>query len=501
MNEKWIIFAKDSNSPYFRNKIWVDAMHLWKDYGIDDTFIGISSKENDIDYLIVQSSWLKAGETFFAKIKDNLNLFEDIIDQAKVNGEKMNAFTEKLFHMDLSKKKTEELIVLYKEFTEFQAREYALGVLLPLVDLGGSSLVEGKLKEFLKEKVSDENYLEYHQVFTFPSNDSFQEEQEFDLLELYGSLSDNEKNVLLKDNALDVFKKDFIDVYEKIVLHTAKYCWVYYVYAGPAYTEKDFIGFLQDYLKKGINAQDEIDKKKERRKIMEEKKAKYVLELKPDVMTQKIIDLSGKLVWAKPRRKDLQSKSYYHIEKLQIELGKRFSLSLSEVRACPLSMMESGEIDKEIIKEIIRVHVLVPENGETQFLYGKDAEQFISTEIKAVEEKEVSESNEIKGTCACPGEIIEGKAKIVNKPVDMAKMEYGDILISVATTPSIVPAMKKASAIVTDEGGLTCHAAIVSREMDIPCVVSTHHATKVIKDGELIKVDSVKGILTKVKEF
>ena len=77
----------------------------------------------------------------------------------------------------------------------------------------------------------------------------------------------------------------------------------------------------------------------------------------------------------------------------------------------------------------------------------------------------------------------------------MKKMNYGDILISSATTPAIVPAMKKASAFVTDEGGLTCHAAIVSREMNKPCIVGTLTATKLIKDNDIVEVNATKGIV------
>ncbi len=81
---------------------------------------------------------------------------------------------------------------------------------------------------------------------------------------------------------------------------------------------------------------------------------------------------------------------------------------------------------------------------------------------------------------------------------DMAKLQQGDVLVSVATNPALLPAMKKASAIVTNMGGLTCHAAIVSRELGIPCVIGTKIATKWLKDGDKIEVDANTGIVRKV---
>jgi pyruvate, water dikinase len=61
------------------------------------------------------------------------------------------------------------------------------------------------------------------------------------------------------------------------------------------------------------------------------------------------------------------------------------------------------------------------------------------------------------------------------------------------TTPDYLPAMYKAGAIVTDEGGVTCHAAIVSREFDIPCIVGTQNATSILKDGDQVTVDAMNG--------
>lgn len=74
-------------------------------------------------------------------------------------------------------------------------------------------------------------------------------------------------------------------------------------------------------------------------------------------------------------------------------------------------------------------------------------------------------------------------------------MKEGDILISSSTNPDLLPAMKKAGAIVTEMGGITCHAAIVARELHIPCVVGTKIALKAIHDGDQLDVDATKGIV------
>jgi pyruvate,water dikinase len=85
--------------------------------------------------------------------------------------------------------------------------------------------------------------------------------------------------------------------------------------------------------------------------------------------------------------------------------------------------------------------------------------------------------------------------RVVETKADFAKMKAGDILVSMMTRPEFVPLMKIAAGIVTDEGGLTCHAAIVSRELKKPCVVGTQKATSILKDGDLVELDADRGIV------
>ncbi len=113
---------------------------------------------------------------------------------------------------------------------------------------------------------------------------------------------------------------------------------------------------------------------------------------------------------------------------------------------------------------------------------------------KMLQESEfkVSEAPILSGAPASPG-IGTGPAKILKSPKEINKVKPGDVLVAPMTSPDYVPAMKKASAIVTDQGGATSHAAIVSRELGIPCVVGTKDATKLLKDETVVTVDGARG--------
>ncbi len=98
----------------------------------------------------------------------------------------------------------------------------------------------------------------------------------------------------------------------------------------------------------------------------------------------------------------------------------------------------------------------------------------------------------VNGLAASPGSA-SAKVSVVPETADIAKVQKGDILVTKMTSPDWVPIMKRSSAIVTDEGGLTCHAAIVSRELGIPCIVGSGNATKRLEDGKVVTVDGYRG--------
>lgn len=107
--------------------------------------------------------------------------------------------------------------------------------------------------------------------------------------------------------------------------------------------------------------------------------------------------------------------------------------------------------------------------------------------IKAADAKIIA-----KGQGASPG-VGRGPVKIILDPKQINRMAQGDVLVTDMTTPDFVPAMKKAAAIVTNAGGRTCHAAIVSRELGVPCIVGSKDGTQIMKEGQMVTVDAVHG--------
>ncbi len=153
-------------------------------------------------------------------------------------------------------------------------------------------------------------------------------------------------------------------------------------------------------------------------------------------------------------------------------------------------------IHMEKLAKELEEHYQVPQDIE----WAKENNQILIVQTRPVttikEAVEVELETEVPvlltGAPASPG-IASGPVKILQAPSEMDKVGTGDILVAKMTTPDFVPAMKRAVAIVTERGGRTAHAAIVSRELGIPCVVGVEQATTSLSDGQVITVDGSKG--------
>ena len=138
------------------------------------------------------------------------------------------------------------------------------------------------------------------------------------------------------------------------------------------------------------------------------------------------------------------------------------------------------------------------ENGEFYVVQARPVTTLGGNGGKKLAEKgkEQKEAGKIilKGLAASPG-MASGPVRLYREEESLDVVKKGDILVTVMTSPDMVPAMTRAAAIVTDEGGMTCHAAIVARELGTPCIVGTREATTLLKDGMIITIDGSRGVV------
>ncbi len=181
---------------------------------------------------------------------------------------------------------------------------------------------------------------------------------------------------------------------------------------------------------------------------------------------------------------------------IRLKMDKKllYYASMAELNS---ALSGQHSLNKEILKDRSKFCVWVANTESTQkILAGKEAREFLKT-VKFKEAKKIEKVLVIHGTVASVG-YAKGTVRIVNKTSEINKVKEGDVLVSVATHPGLLPAMKKACAFVTDAGGITSHAAIVAREMGKPCIIGTKIATKILKDGDLVELDTKRGDIKKI---
>ncbi|GFN34566.1 phosphoenolpyruvate synthase [Tepidimicrobium xylanilyticum] len=164
--------------------------------------------------------------------------------------------------------------------------------------------------------------------------------------------------------------------------------------------------------------------------------------------------------------------------------------------------------DEEILKLIdfgLKIEELYGSHQDIEWGFDKETKELYilqSRPITTIKEDEKlenkTESLELKslvrGLAASPG-IGMGKVKKIKDISEISRIEEGDVLVTVMTNPDMVPAMRRANAVVTEEGGRTCHAAIVSRELGIPCIVGAKGAMEILEEGDVITVDAKRGVV------
>jgi phosphoenolpyruvate synthase/pyruvate phosphate dikinase len=187
-------------------------------------------------------------------------------------------------------------------------------------------------------------------------------------------------------------------------------------------------------------------------------------------------------------------KQFNYLYRLLEELAERKKIGYEELtlysrKELTLFIRSKRRVTpKEIARRRKRVFLAFEKGRDTKMFYGDDAR----TMLKAALGKR--EKGEIKGMVASTGGFkkITGKARVIFKP-DKEEFRDGEILVTSMTRIEFVPLMRHAKAIVTDEGGIACHAAIVSRELGIPCIIGTKNATRMIRNGNDVELDLKTG--------
>ncbi|MBW2967138.1 hypothetical protein KY362_01490 [Candidatus Woesearchaeota archaeon] len=279
--------------------------------------------------------------------------------------------------------------------------------------------------------------------------------------------------------------------------HVDRYCWIPSDYESAAWDRQHFIGMLKQLLKGTSDPVRKLEALKTQPASLRKKKDRIIKELDLDQETVKLFEAVADAGYLLDYKKERFTLSHYHMRHWIEEAAKRLNISIRQLRYMTMDEVKAALVNNridtaELDERYNYCVVIVDENG-AEFYYKDEAKEMFRLFQPTVD----GDKTEIQGTCAQAG-TVRGYARVMLSSRDQSKMQDGEVLITTMTTPDFVPAMKKAKAIITDEGGITCHAAIVSRELGTPCVVGTKIATRFFRTGDLVEIHAASGIVRKM---
>lgn len=390
-------------------------------------------------------------ENCFNKISSEKDFLPRVKEKLLADGEKLLTFVESKKKTNFSELSDEELLAIYNQYNAlFTELNYFP---LIMVHFATTPLIK-KVQEVIPEQKDVENILK---SATLPYL------LQYELEMLKGEINDAEK------------------------LHQ-KWFWIPFDYYGADEWDQEY--FISQ-LKK--------EKDLERLRYLENYETRTKLKQEEIVRKYNLNDQQIHLLqslqivnFIQDERKKITNMSYPFLQnKIMAEFSKR-----TEMEKEILWLMTPEEIARALAGERKdfrhRKEECAIENHEGKFVVHETLPDFLREENEILGE-------EIKGVPASGG-IVRGKVRICNFSKEIEKMEPGEILVAPSTTPDFILGFKKAIAVVTEEGGLTSHAAVVSREMNLPCLIGVKKVSERLKDGDLVEVDANKGVVKILNE-
>ena len=353
-------------------------------------------------------------------------------------------------------------------------------------------------QELVAKGVVSKDVPEIVRTLTNPLIDSYTLEAEWKLIEIATAI---EKVYPTDLPSLETMQAEQPRLYKKLEAHTRSFFWIHNNYfVAEVLTIDFFYSELQkksEELRASKSSFVEIMEKRNRgRKVAKKKRDDTFEKINLSNFTRELI----KVAWLFAEWKDERKKGSYigmHYYDLFLEeLSRRVSYSKSD-----LTFLIFQEV-KAVLLEGRDVAELIAQRKERTF-YAVTPEGYFIAEGATAQgffeagAREHKKEVEWKGVPACRG-FATGHVHIVRTAEDMKSFVKGEILVTNQTTPEFVPIMKKAVAIVTEQGGVTSHAAVISRELNVPCIIGVRDITRVLKTGDRIEVDAERGVVRKM---
>jgi phosphohistidine swiveling domain-containing protein len=511
-NRKWLLAEDIPNMDPFFSKIWLNSFvdkHK-RPAGRSYERIAAVYRDYHLWFYYDEEDARDVGESIVQDFERDPALMDRVNEKIIELSDSLRTFANSVPEIGLDKLSNEQLWNIYKKHENIHTEYYIWGWIPVAADMFGNNLTEFGKRLLGSHGILDDRVNEFLVPLTQPTTSSLLKIEQDNLMQIGIKVQADQKQYALFQELYRKFKeedvkkfelyhrspdyeKKFEEVVRELIAHIRPDIlkdlqdhYATYFYTKFLFTEEQGVYSFEHYLKelvRLVNGQTSLVE------IMEKDRAEaaHVIEKRESIMNElgfddderRILNAWGTFMVTKIYRRFAQLFALYRMVPVIEEIGNRFGLTIKETK-----FMTTDEIEHGLLKGVCA------DRDAHEFLTGPKAERAANM----VQKEMIEQTTELKGQCGCQG-YAKGTVKIVNVIEEMEKVHDGDILVSISTQPDLVPAMKRAAAFVTEQGGVTSHAAIVAREMNKPCVIGTKIATKVLKDGMMVEVDATKGIV------
>lgn len=404
----------------------------------------------------------------------------DYAQEYEIRMKQTRECVDKLKQQNFSKKTDKDLAKCFKKFFDCTVSMWCFGYDYIHIN----KVLPNQIEQIIQQKVDDVMKQQEYLVALF----------EPDRLSEIGK---EKRNLVKLAKQMRGKQQDFEDVESEIKDHLDKFAHLgIYYFKGSANTKKDIKERLDKYLDMDQQEFDEALKEVSQPDRNEHKTQQIINELNLNEKSVKYIEYLKHWAWLSTHADETYGYAIHHLSELWREIQNRLEINFEQ-----LISLTGEEIIKSLRKDKLldqlsqeskqryQDHLIIFKEGDKNILVGEELQRYKDEHI---EEKTFEDVNKLEGQVASKGSVT-GKVKIVLSESDIDKVEEGDILVTDATNPTFVPAMERSAAIVAEEGGLLSHAAIVSRELNIPCLVGVNNATHILEDHDKIKMNSKDG--------
>ncbi|MFH0889704.1 MAG: PEP-utilizing enzyme [Candidatus Aenigmatarchaeota archaeon] len=494
MTEEWFRWERESSiqSMFPCLKAWNKPFRDYVGFGWP-TSILIYLK-NVVAWCLRRDDVYKFGQKLidYYLVQYNLSKLKTDIE---VESGRLNAIFNDIDSTRLPDLDNDKVLALYNSLVNEYIEWYKIGGSIEPIDMQAEKV----LAETLVHMGKDTKLLSSLIVI---SNESFAMEQQKDLLRIAAKIKSTEGGEYIFSRSTEKIVEEMSDELKDFIdAHTKKYFWVKNNFLSTSMLDhKFFVGELKKIMAEVKDPASYISGLETKYQKSLKVKKNLIRNMRLPDKDKKLIDLLDFFGWFQDYRKKYVLMTLHYLDVLLAEISERSGVSLDELKFTFPGEMElilkGGFSRNEISKRMRNCMIIWRENSDNYEYYSGEGAFKKEKEIFSKDDK-LPEVMEINGSPAQRG-IVRGVAFVTSSAIDAGNMKRGQILVAPMTSPDFVTVMKKAAAIVTDWGGLLCHAAIVSREFGIPCVVGTNIATKVIKTGDMIEVDADEGVVRKI---